>query len=85
MVRIRVQNFEINSFNANMIKILNYLQAFELETFLGKESLLSPSPKPGDFITKVKQINSRSDLIWVTSFAGPSYLTTRSSVYIILI
>ena len=34
---------------------------------------------------KVKQINSQSDLIWMMSFAGPSYLTIRSSVYIILI
>ena len=34
---------------------------------------------------KVKQINSQSDLIWMSSFAGPSYLTIRSSVYIILI
>ena len=29
--------------------------------------------------------NSPSDLIWMSSFAGPSYLTNRSSVYIILI
>ena len=41
--------------------------------------------KPGDFVTKVKQINSQSDLIWMTSFAGTSYLTIRSSVDIILI
>ena len=27
----------------------------------------------GDFVTKVKQINSQSDLIWMTSFAGPSH------------
>ena len=33
----------------------------------------------------VKQINSQSDLIWMSSFAGPSYLRSRSSVYIILI
>ena len=41
--------------------------------------------EPGDFATKVKQINSQSDLIWMSSFAGPSYLTMSSSVYIILI
>ena len=40
---------------------------------------------PGDFITKVKQINSQSDLISMSSFAGPSYLTTWSSICIILI
>ena len=40
---------------------------------------------PGDFVTKVKQINNQSDLIWMTGFAGPSYLTIRSSVYMILI
>ena len=40
---------------------------------------------PGDFATTVKQINSQSDLIWMSSFAGPSYLTIMSSVYIILI
>ena len=40
---------------------------------------------PGDFITKVKQVNSQSDLLSMSSFAGPSYLTIRSSVCIILI
>ena len=40
---------------------------------------------PGDLVTKVKQIDGQSDLIWMTSFAGPSYLTIRSSVYSILI
>ena len=35
---------------------------------------------PGDFITKVKQIISQSDLISMSSFAGPSYFTMRSSV-----
>ena len=40
---------------------------------------------PSDFVTKVKQINSQSDLIWMTSFAAPSYLTIRSSANIILI
>ena len=40
---------------------------------------------PGDFATKVKQINSQSDLIWMSRFSGPTYLTIRSSVYIILI
>ena len=40
---------------------------------------------PSDFATKVKQINSESNLIYMSSFAGPSYLTVRSSVYIILI
>ena len=40
---------------------------------------------PGDFAKKAKQINSQSDLIWMSSFAGSSYLTIRSSVYIILI
>ena len=40
---------------------------------------------PGDFVSNVKQINNQSDLIWMTSFAGPSYFTIRSSVYIILI
>ena len=39
---------------------------------------------PGDFVKKVKQINNQSDLISMSSFAGPSYLTIRSSVYIIL-
>ena len=30
---------------------------------------------PGDFATRVKQINSQSVFIWVWSFAGLSYLT----------
>ena len=34
------------------------------------------------FVTKVKQINSQSDLISMSSFAGLSYLTIRSFVYI---
>ena len=41
---------------------------------------------PGDFVTNVnvKQINSQSELTSMSSFAGPSYLTVRSSLYIIL-
>ena len=44
--------------------------------------LLSPSfyPFPGDFVTNVKQISSQSDLTSMSSFAGPSYLTVRSSL-----
>ena len=38
---------------------------------------------PCDFVTKVKQINSQSDLISMSSFAGSCYLIVRSSVYII--
>ena len=38
---------------------------------------------PGVFSTKVKHINSQSDLISTSSFAGPSYLTIRSSVCIL--
>ena len=40
--------------------------------------------QPGDFVMNVKQINSQSNLTSMTSFAGPSYLTIKSSVYIIL-
>ena len=40
---------------------------------------------PGDFVAKAKQINSQSNLISMSNFAGPSYLTIISSVYIILI
>ena len=36
-------------------------------------------------ISLQKWNNSQSGLIWITSFAGPSYLTIRSSVYIILL
>ena len=35
---------------------------------------------PGNFATRVKQINSQSDLIWMSSYSGPSCLTIRSSV-----
>ena len=38
---------------------------------------------PGDFVTKMKQINSQSDSFSMSSFAGLTYLTIRSSVYII--
>ena len=44
--------------------------------------LCIPQPGARDFVTKVKQINNQSDFIWVSSFAGPSHLTIRSSVYI---
>ena len=40
---------------------------------------------PADFVTYVKPINSQSDLISMLTFAGLSYLTIRSSVYINLI
>ena len=50
-----------------------------------KQRAFFESPGPGDFATKVKEINSQSDLIWMSRFAGPSYLTVRSFVYIILI
>ena len=33
----------------------------------------------GDFAKEVKQIKSQSDVIWMSSFHGPSYLTVRSS------
>ena len=49
------------------------------------ELLLFIKSMPGDFATKVKQISSQSGLIWMSNFAGPSYLTIGSSVYIILI
>ena len=42
------------------------------------------TPFPGDFVTNVKKINSQSDLTLMSSFAGPSYLTVRSSYYVIL-
>ena len=46
--------------------------------FLSLGSLIPGS----DFVTKVKQINSQSDLISMSSFAGPSSFLIRSSVYI---
>ena len=48
-------------------------------------SLPIPCCYPGDFVTNVTQISSQSDLISMSSFAGPSYLTIRSSVYMILV
>ena len=39
---------------------------------------------PGDTVTKIKQINSQSESILMLNFAGPIYLTIRSSAYIIL-
>ena len=47
-------------------------------------SAFSSKKKPGDFITNVKQINNQSDLISMSNFAGPFYLTIRSSVCMIL-
>ena len=46
---------------------------------------IHPPSLPCYFVTKVKQINSQSYLICVSNFAGSSYLTVRSSVYIISI
>ena len=40
---------------------------------------------PGDFVTNMKQINGQSYLISMSSFAGPSYLSIRSSVCMIWI
>ena len=54
----------------------------EREKFKQFENNTDP---PGDFIAKVKQINSQSDLISMSSFADPSYLTIRPFVCIILI
>ena len=38
---------------------------------------LMPERLPGDFITKVKQIDSQSDLTSMSSFAVPSYLESH--------
>ena len=48
-------------------------------------STVSCSRHPADFITNMTQINSQSELISMSSLASPSYLTIRSSVYMILI
>ena len=57
--------------NENKIPFLNYFQR--------------ACSLPGDFITEVKQVNSQSDLISMSIFAGPFYLTIKSSVCIVLI
>ena len=49
-----------------MLKIVEWEVAFSLHS--------------RDFATRVTEINIQSDLIWMSSFAGPSYLTIRSSV-----
>ena len=74
-------------------KLSDFLSLFpggqlDLSSSVFKENCLHfqwPFPHPGDFPMKVKQINSQSDLIWMSSFVVPSYLTIRSSVYIIFI
>ena len=66
-----------------MLHTLSSIQGL-LFLFIVSHCLFLPN-LPGDFATKVKQINSQSDLIWMSSFAGPSYLTIRSSVYVSLI
>ena len=40
--------------------------------------ILSDAFIPDDFATKVKQIHGQSDLIWMSCFTGPSYLTITS-------
>ena len=55
----------------------HFSERAEAELKCGKMNRVN---KPGDFVTKVKQISSQSDLIWTRSFAGPSYLTIRSSL-----
>ena len=62
---------------------LNFVRTFISVSVLVKCDIVSLF-HPGDFIMNVKQINSQSDLISMSSFAGPSYLKTRSSVYMIL-
>ena len=67
-----------------MHKFLTFPRYFGEQCFAVVDAPFSKC-KPGDFATIVKQINSQSDLIWMSSFAGPSDITIRSSVHIILI
>ena len=68
-----------------ILTILRTSRNQSLSIHEGVELVLTTLQQPGDFVTKVKQINSQSDVIWMRRFAGLSYLTIRSSVYTILI
>ena len=58
------------------------LCVFLLSFLAGFRGIYDDVFNQGDFVAKVKQISSQSDLIPMSSFAGPSYLTIRSSVCI---
>ena len=64
---------------------ITYIQPILTLTNFLTIKYFSPNEVPGDFVTNVQHIKSQSDLISKSSFAGPSYLTIRSFVYIILI
>ena len=53
--------------------------------FLNMDGVFESKEVPGDFVTNMKQINGQSDLTSMSSFSSSSYLTVRSSLYIILI
>ena len=64
------------------LECISYIRNIPLSHSASNPQFLIPlvhlTSFPGDFITKVKQINSQSDIISMSSFAGPSYLSTRS-------
>ena len=64
-----------------------YFDRPHVSTHLNFKMIIFHLYLPGNFVTKVKQMNSQLDLIpiWKFCWPGPSYLTIRSSVYIILI
>ena len=76
--------FLLNNSTNLRLKGIIFSLVLNLDLYRGTGKFQKQLNVPGDLVTKVKQINSQSDLIWMTSFAGPSYLTVRSSVYIIL-
>ena len=78
------ENFYCVPIFAKAIYIWETFSKFQEKSFTLPE-ISAKDDQPGDFVTKVERINNQSDLTWMTSFAGPSYLTIRFSVYIILI
>ena len=53
--------------------------------FIFRKGVSETAIEMNQVISLVNQISSQPDLMYMSSFAGPSYLTIRSSVYIILI
>ena len=75
---------DLQRHRSRMENLISQLEA-QIEMLSSVRILVFDNHVPGDFITKVKQVNSQSDLISMSIFAGPPYLTIRSSVCIILI
>ena len=69
---IALQNLQRKNlrFSETEMSLIQNFGRLNFVEFLNRKNQVAQ--KPGDFVTKVKQINSQSDIILMSSFAGPS-------------